>query len=746
MKLPEIKVALSVEFLDAFAAIPRRQQAQVRRFIEEFRRNPTASTYNYEVIRNAPDRNLRSVRIDGAYRAIVLKPEKGNVYGLLWVANHDDAYEWASRRRIRIDPATGGLQVLVMNSEVEPAPEPMTPAPATQALEDIAPEPTLESTQELQDKAPTRGLFDDHDDAGLLRFGLPEEWLAAVRALKTESELDALQPNLPDEVYEALFLLAAGYSPDEAWEQVAGTLDRPKEVDTDDFAAAFANPQTLRRFAVVESDAELAAILNAPLARWRVFLHPSQRQLVTRKASGPMRVLGGAGTGKTVVAMHRARHLAEHVFAGKDDRILFTTFTRNLATDIAENLSQLCSGEVRSRIEVVSFDHWVRDFLHREGFDYTLTYDDRAAADKAWKLALSLAEAASGLSAEFYREELDKVVLPQGIVDQAGYFKASRAGRGTPLGRKERAAVWPVFEEYRKQLSAARLIEPADAMREARRRLEAKGNVLPYRAVVVDEAQDLGAQAFMLLRQVVPTGPDDMFIVGDAHQRIYGQQVVLSRCGVQVRGRSVRLKINYRTTDEIRRWAVSLLSGQPIDDLDGESDEIRGYKSLLHGELPEVVNVPTAEAELDVIVAHLKRAEGEPGGLPATCMVARTNALVEEYRQALEARGIAAFVLKDKGDDPSKPGVRLATMHRVKGLEFERMVIVGVNDGVMPLALTLRTASDETMRAERELAERSLLYVAATRAKRHVVITSHGKPSPFLLDSEEITTMSLSQK
>lgn len=159
-----------------------------------------------------------------------------------------------------------------------------------------------------------------------------------------------------------------------------------------------------------------------------------------------------------------------------------------------------------------------------------------------------------------------------------------------------------------------------------------------------------------------------------------------------------------------------------------------------------MVNAPTAEAELDVIVAHLKRAEEEPGGLPATCVVARTNALVEEYRQALEARGIAGFVLKDKGDDPSKPGIRLATMHRVKGVEFERMVIVGVNEGLMPLALALRTASDETMRAERELAERSLLYVAATRAKRHVLITSHGTPSPFLLVSEDPAAVSLSLK
>ncbi|MEB3329627.1 MAG: UvrD-helicase domain-containing protein, partial [Candidatus Sericytochromatia bacterium] len=547
-KLPDIKVALSIDFLEAFSEIPKRQQAHVRRFLDGFRRNPTASSHNYEVIRDSRDPNLRSVRIDGTYRAIVLKPETGNVYAMLWVDHHDDAYAWARNRRVRIDVATGALQVVpveVAAPEVVPEPRRHVTPPAealAQARED-----GQEEAAAPEGRAP---LFKAHSDAVLLGFGLPEAFLPAVRAVTSEAALDALAGVLPAEAYEALTYLFAGFPPEEVREHLAGDARPTPPADPTDFAAAFANAQTLRRFVVVEDDAALAEILDAPLAKWRVFLHPSQRRLVEFARSGPVRVLGGAGTGKTVVAMHRAVHLATRVFTSPTDRILFTTFTRNLAADIGQQLGAICPAEARARIEVVHFDQWVRDFLARQGFPYTVVYNDMEPRPRCWEAALDLMPAGLGLSPAFLREEFDKVVVPQGVLTAADYFAAPRLGRGTALSRKERAAIWPVFEDYRRRLAEARAIEIGDAMREARLLLERQGDLLPYRAVVVDEAQDLGPQAFRLLRQIAgPERAHDMFIVGDAHQRIYGQPVVLSRCGVNVRGRSVTLKVNYRTTD-----------------------------------------------------------------------------------------------------------------------------------------------------------------------------------------------------
>ena len=296
---------------------------------------------------------------------------------------------------------------------------------------------------------------------------------------------------------------------------------------------------------------------------------------------GPVRVLGGAGTGKTVAAMHRAKWLAMNVFAGKNDRILFTTFTRNLAADIRENLAKICPQEALARIEVVNLDKWVSDFLKRNGYSNVIDYGQRI--NPLWEKALVLAPSELGLDLHFYREEWERVVQPLALSSLSEYIKAARVGRGVRLSRKDRLAVWPVFEDYRALLNENGLREAPDAMRDARLLLENKGDILPYKAVIVDEAQDMGPEAFRLIRQMLPGSErkNDLFIVGDAHQRIYRYKVVLSQCGVNVRRRSRKLRINYRTTEETRRWAMRLLEGLSVDDLDGGLNEQKGYKSLL---------------------------------------------------------------------------------------------------------------------------------------------------------------------
>ena len=235
------------------------------------------------------------------------------------------------------------------------------------------------------------------------------------------------------------------------------------------------------------------------------------------------------------------------------------------------------------------------------------------------------------------------------------------------------------------------LRESEDAMRDARNILEKKGDILPYSSIIVDEAQDMSAQAFRLLRQMVPEGKNDLFIVGDAHQRIYRHKVVLGRCGINIRGRSRRLRINYRTTEENRRWAVALLKDIPIDDLDGGLDEQRGYKSLMHGVEPIQKNFKSFQEEVDFITGYLEKCKiNDIEGLKGICLVVRTNRLLEQYRNALEERGIATYLIRrSEPEDRRVRGVRLATMHRVKGLEFERVIIAGVNKGLLPLRQAL---------------------------------------------------------
>lgn len=695
------RVAIFDEFLDAFARIPRAQQKKVNKFVRKFRDDPTNPSINYESISTFKDQNLRTVRIDQAYRAIVLKPETGNVYVLLWVDNHDEAMQWASRKKVAIHPDTGSLQVISADNV------------------NVA-----EAAPVAAEKAP---LFAEIRDREMARLGVPADQLAMIREIRESEQLEAIQDQLPPEAFEALVWLGEGESLEEVERAMA--VDKVEEVDTDDFEAALERDNSKRRFVLVDDDTTLEAMLNAPLDKWRVFLHPSQRKLVYRNWNGPVRVLGGAGTGKSVVAMHRAAYLAEKVFTDPSDKILFTTFTSNLAHDIQDNLAKLCNADAMQRIQVVNLDKWVRDLLHSAGYQYEIKWWGLdGMLERLWDQAVGLA-GSHEFGDNFFRDEWELVVQAQGCETWDDYKRASRSGRGVRMTRSQRKDVWPVFEEYRHLLQRNNLREPEDALRDAKILLEQGKIRVNIRSVLVDEAQDMSTHAFALLRAVIPEErPNDLFIVGDGHQRIYRKRVVLSRAGVNIRGRGRRLRINYRTTDEIRRYAVALLEGVAFDDLDAGDDSKVGYRSLMHGDAPELSVVETFEDEVEYIAQWLTGVD-----LTRCCLVARTNKMVERYSDGLQDRGIETVkVERHKKDDPKKPGLRVATMHRVKGLEYDRMIIAGVTENSVPLATRLKRATDNAVRREVELMERALLYVAITRARRAALVTAHGQVSPWL--------------
>lgn len=703
------RVAIFDQFLEGFARIPRSQQKKVNGFIRKFRADPTSAAINYEKIQNFADKNLRTVRIGDDYRAIVLRPEQGNVFVLLWVDHHDEAMAWAKNKKVEVHPETGGLQVYSL-MEADPKIEPVSATPSS----------TLEPA------VPIEPLFAQWSDAQLFSLGVPQLLLSAIREVRDIAGLEQLTSLLPSDAWEALFFLADGEDIDE----VQRVLEITNSQSPVDVATALETDASKRRFIVVENDDALAAMLDAPLEKWRIFLHPSQRKLVERSWSGPVRVLGGAGTGKTVVAMHRAAWLLANRFKKNDDRILFTTFTKNLAADIAANLAKLLTNEALRRIEVVHFDKWVADFLNSRGYRYEIDYF-KIGSGRLWDLWQQSIDAASDLEfpSSFYREEWDYVVQLQGCISSDEYVRAKRKGRGVRLSRGQRLAIWPVFEEYRNLLEERGLRESADAMRDATSLLQRREAMLGYCSVLVDESQDLSTAAFELIRTMIPEQrADDLFIVGDGHQRIYRRQVTLSKAGINIVGRSRRLRINYRTTDEIRQFAVALLEGLTIDDLDEGQDTAKGYKSLFHGEPPRVEVFSDFTAEVEAIARFV-----QGGDSNRTCLVARTNSLVEKYTTALETRSISTYRLRrSSAEDRTASGLRVATMHRVKGLEFDRMIIAGVNQGDVPLAMLTQATEDEAVKADIELQERTLLYVATTRARSEVLLTASGTPSPWL--------------
>ena len=708
---PRARLAMSSDFLEAYAFLPKPQQRKVRSLITRFAADPTSSGLNYERVQAAD--NLRSLRIDRGYRAIVLKPNSGSVHLMLWADKHDEAYDWARRHHCRVNPDTGALQIY----------EPQSPSGA------------VDSARSPESEAPPPGPFFPLRDRQLRRLGVPEAMLPEVRALDGEAALDAIQQRLPVEAYESLFLYLAG----ESYEELIRNRETPDdEVDTDDIAKALERLESRGRFVVVDNEMELDEVLSAPLEKWRVFLHPSQRRLVERKWNGPVRVLGGAGTGKTVVAMHRARWLARNLPEG--ERILFVTFTRNLAADIENNLCSICSPQEMRRIEVTNLDRWVYGFLRRRNIDFQIVYNrEQTPWNEIWQQALALRDPGLDLPVGFYADEIDQVVLSNGISTEAEYLRVPRRGRGTPLRRAQRARVWPVFEDYRLNLSLQGGKEMDDAYRAAAALLEENRRALAYTAAIVDEAQDMGAQAYRLIRALVPEGPNDLFIVGDGHQRIYGRsRGVLGQCGIRIVGRSHKLRLNYRTTEETRSWAVRLLDGREIDDLDGGLDDHKGFKSLTHGPSPQVIVFDSAEQQAAFIVRWLGDLAGRGESLRSTCIVARTRVERDSLGQSIEKAGLPGVILEqDLPDDAGGDAVRLATMHRVKGLEFDRVVMASVNEGLVPLPKAIQGHADDGAREWAETEERALVYVAATRARKELLVLAHGTASAFV--SADIT-------
>lgn len=693
------KVALAQDFLVNLATLSSAVQGKVLKWALRFQSDPTSNGINYEPINAARDKNLKSVRIDQDWRGIVFKPPTGDVYVLMYVDHHDAAYKWAEGRRVAVNPATGALQVFAVESLVEPALEQARVA----ADKHFAEQP---SVQQVEKQSPAAPIFAALSDQELLSIGTPAELVSQVRSIHSEVELDALQDYLPVEAYEGLFLVAAGDSVSDVLVSRETRVDRT--IDVEDFAAAIETAESQARFVVVADEETMAAMLNSPLSQWRVFLHPTQRKLAQGDRSGPMRVLGGAGTGKTVLAMHRAKWLAEQR-ATLEKKVFFTTFTRNLAADIEENLKTLCSPTVMQKIEVKNLDAWVHGLLRRYKYEHKIIYNRKQdEAAEAWQCALTLQDTSLALTPSFYEEELERVVLAQGVSSRDEYRMAKRTGRGTVLTRGKRDAIWPVFEEYRAQLASRKLKEVDDAYRDAADLLKDKPQ--GYSSIIVDETQDFGPQALRLLRAMVPSGANDLFFVGDGHQRIYTRnRASMSSSGINIQGRSRKLYLNYRTTEEIRRLAVATLEGCEVDDLDEGSDEVKRYKSLSHGPVPKVLDFQHLEDALGSLTPLLKTSLGEQRSV---CVIVPTKHDANAVQGNLKAEKMASTILgPDDRDQPDSQSVRIATMHRAKGLEFDEVVLM------IPRDWSGSKLSKENIQR--------LQYVAMTRAKKIATVVRY---------------------
>ena len=766
-------------------------KAKIGPFITKLNTMTASTGLHLEHIRGAADRRVRTARVTDFYRAVLFELDAGGepVYVIHGIWPHDEANRIAESVTVGVNPCNGATEVTRIKDAIQQDAGDVEQArraaraeldAARREAEEIAREAAriqsanAEARRQNARAVPGAVAAPGRDHALTWPEGLTVETLrdelgidvrlgAAALAATCESQL--LDLAITARVAwqgEALLALATGSTIDDVREDFE--LLRPQDVAPDptdaDIIAGLHRRAARTEFAWLETDEDLRrAIEGLTFAQWQLFLHPQQRALVDRRTNGPMRISGGAGTGKTVVTVHRAAALAERdAEAGDEVRILLTTYTRNLADDLRRQVAQLAPtlpfaeriGE--PGLLVSGLDRVARAVLQRAGDSIAQTAEQVIGRPRTrvltlpdsksnpWYEALALMgnELPEGLrSADFLESEYELIVLPQRITTLRQYLRVRRPGRGVALDRGKRAVVWKAIESYRDRSAALDVASFSEQLALAAAWLDAeaaRGAPRPFRHVLVDEAQDLTPAHLQLLRALVDSGPDDLFLAEDSHQRIYGRKITLSHYGIQVRGRSRRLTRNYRTTRQNLDLAFGILDPGAYEDMEGRAEEHR-YVSPRSGPEPLLIHASDRDQELKEAGALLDlwleedRDASEEGAPETIAVLVRDRYQRDAVVTGLAQQGIEVRPVDREAVGRGRPVVM--TMHRAKGLEFRKVLLFDVSEDSIPRSLRDQRYS-EADRTDALLRERSLLYVAATRARDQLAISWSGRKSPLL--------------
>ena len=651
--------------------------------------DPTGNGMSFHKLDRARDPNFWSVRVNRDIRLIVHRTT-GSLL-LCYVDHHDKAYQWAERRKLETPPTTGAAQLVEIRERVQ--------------------EITVPRYVETARPAPV-ALFAKYDDEQLLAYGVPPEWLADVRAADEDSLLD-LADHLPGEAAEALLELATGGTP------VVEPVAKPDD--------PFLHPDAQRRFRVMSDVDELARALDSPWDKWAVFLHPSQRQMVERDYNGPARVSGSAGTGKTVVALHRAVQLATR---DEDARVLLTTFSDTLATVLRTQLFRLVWNTPRlaERIEVRAMDTiGIKLYSAEFGRPVFASPEEIAGCLK------SAASTVDGLKASpsFLQSEWNEVVDTWQVGNWEEYRDVRRLGRKTRLPEAQRALLWQVFAKVGSALDQAGKITRARMFAKLAEAMPRREHpVFDY--IVIDEAQDIGVQQLRFLAAISGGRSNALFFAGDLGQRIFQQPFSWKSLGVDIRGRSRTLNINYRTSHQIRSQADRLL-GPEVSDVDGNLESRKGTISIFNGPVPVIEHYSTSEKEIEA-VGHWLGQRSQEGVKPHEIAVfVRSESELPRAQSAVKASGLQGRVL-GKEMATEEGFVSITTMHLAKGMEFRVVAVMACDDEVIPSRSRIESAADEVELSEIHDTERHLLYVACTRARDQLHVSAVSPGSEFLED------------
>ena len=472
---------------------------------------------------------------------------------------------------------------------------------------------------------------------------------------------------------------------------------------------------------------ELTRALDYPWEKWTLFLHPEQRKLVNRDYNGPVRITGSAGTGKTVVALHRAVYLAR---TNTEGRVLLTTFSSALANALRTKLIRLVEHEPRlaERIEVYSMSEIGHRLYQMRIGSFKLAEEKQI---RQFLEQANQAETEHHFTTRFLWMEWEQVVDAWQLQHWDDYRDVVRLGRKTRLSEGKRQALWTIFEQVRTELANQNLLTEAEMYYQLADHLK-DATSLPFDYVVVDEAQDVSIAQLRFLAALSRNRPDGLLLAGDLGQRIFQPPFSWKSLGVDIKGRSYTLRINYRTSHQIKSYADRLLD-ITITDVDGHAVTRNDTISVFNGPQPDIRVLDSEDEEIQTVSAWLGE-RCQQGCLPHEIGVfVRSDAELARSQAALEATNIPFKVLDHKVQT-THGYASLTTMHLAKGLEFKIVVVMACDDEVIPQQERIETVADEADLEEVYNTERHLLYVACTRARDALLVTSTDPASEFLDD------------
>lgn len=678
-------------FTTSLAKLTGDEQKAVKTTAFDLQMNPASPGMKFHKLDQARDKHFWSVRVNNDIRLIVHRSDDSLL--LCYVDHHDKAYRWAEGRKLEIHPKTGAAQLVQVRETVR----------------EITVPRYVESEPADPPKTP---LFEGVAEDTLLSYGVPTDWLDDVRQADEDSLLE-LAEHLPAEAAEALLELATGGTPQPA-EQYAG-------------GNPFDHPDAQRRFRVMSDVEELARALEYPWEKWSIFLHPAQRQWVERDYNGPARVSGSAGTGKTVVALHRAVYLAK---ANPDARILLATFSDSLAKMLKAKLILLIGKQPRlgERIDVYSMNAFGQRL-------YELQHGPvRLASGEVVETLLNEAaqtQQEHTFSARFLRSEWEDVVDAWQLDSWEAYRDVRRLGRKTRLPEAQRATLWSIFEKVQEGLKQRGLITHAGLFSTLASDIQQR-TTPPYDFAIIDEAQDIRVPQLRFLAALGGNRLNSLFFAGDLGQRIFQQPFSWKALGVNIQGRSRTLRINYRTSHQIRRQADLLLEPE-IADVDGNSEERSGTISVFNGPVPTFQTLDSHNDETRAVADWLLHCQSEGVSASEMAVFVRSSAELNRARTAVELAKLPWQKL-DEWMQPAEGRITLSTMHLAKGLEFRAVAVMACDDEVIPCQERIEAVSDAADLEEVYNTERHLLYVACTRARDYLLVTSGDAPSEFMDD------------